>query len=183
MIYSAQSRDVGTGEIMSKSGLVKPIARANLVEEVFLKYLDARRAFNLELERCALKGWPDRSVAIRNAARLQELYYSLLSARLNHLVLQNGSDDATWNNHTNTLKVHERLQDQWSEREEQTLRLSDTAYAQIQSEITKLEAAADPEALIEPFNMAKRDPELVSAGWRLNNTVLDLDRELALQTS
>jgi hypothetical protein len=171
-----------TGEIVSESGPVKTGVRAKLVEEVFLRYLDARRAFNLALERCALKGWPDRSAAVRNAARLQELFYEILSLRLKHLVLRSASNDIGWNEYTSTEKVQVRVQDGWSEHEEQTLRLRDTAYAQIQSEITKLQAAADPETLIEPFNMAKRDPELVSAGWRLNNTVLALDRELALQT-
>lgn len=154
--------------------------RAKLVEEVFLSYLDARRVFNLTLERCALKGWPDRSAAITNAARLQELYYSQLSARLTHLVLQNGPNEAMWNDYTTTLKVHERLQDHWCEPEEHLLRLRDARYGQIESDITKLEAAADPETLIEPFNMAKRDRELVAASHDLSNTTCALDRKLAL---
>ena len=159
---------------------MKTSGRAGLVEEVFFRYLDARRTFNLALERCALKGWPDRSAAIRNATQLQELYFSQLSARLTHLVLQEGSDDVNWLDYTNTFKVHERLQDRWSEHEEQTLRLSDSAYSQIESEISKREAAADPEILIEPFNMAKRDPELIAAGHELNDTTFALDRKLAL---
>jgi hypothetical protein len=114
---------------------------------------------------------------------VQELFFSQLSARLTHLVLQSGSDDNTWNDYTNTAKVHRRLQELWSEHEEQTLRLRDMAYPQIQSEITELQAIADPQALEEPFRMARRDPELITAAWKLDNTVRSLDRELALESS
>jgi hypothetical protein len=110
---------------------------------------------------------------------VQELFSSRLSARLTHLVLQNGSDDATWSDYTSAAKVQERLQEGWSEQEEQTLRLRDAEYAQMQSKIAQLQALADPPALEEPFRMARRDPELVAAAWKLNNTVFALDRELA----
>jgi hypothetical protein len=170
---------LGTGEIVGESGSVIS-AQAKLVEDVFLRYLDARRAFSLALERSAIKGWPDRSAVVRNATRVQALFFSQLTARLIHLVLRNGTDDTMWNGYTTTSKVHRRLQDQWSEHEEQTLRLRDPTYAEIQGEITALQASADPDALVEPFNMAKRDPELVAAGWKLNDTTLALDRELAL---
>ena len=155
-------------------------SRAKLVEDVFLRCIDARLAFNHELERCAIKGWPDRRAPARTAARIQELYFSQLSARLSHLVLQNGSDDTAWNAYTNTAKVQERLQEGWTERDERALRSRDSAYVRIESEIVALQAIADPEALDGPYAMAKRDPELIAAGWKLNNTVWELDRELAL---
>jgi hypothetical protein len=69
-----------------------------------------------------------------------------------------GSDDAKLSGYTNTAKVHERLQGGWSEQEEQALRLCNTAYAKMQGEISKLQAAADPVGLDKPFLMAKRDP-------------------------
>ncbi len=117
---------------------------------------------------------------MRITTRVQQLFFSQLSVRLTHLVLQNGADDTAWNDYTNTAKVHERVQERWSEHEEQMLRLRDTAYAQIQSEITALQAIADPQSLEEPFKMAKRDPELIAAAWELDNPVRALDRELAL---
>jgi hypothetical protein len=43
---------LGTGEIVGESGSVS--ARAKLVEDVFFRYLDARRAFSLALERSAM---------------------------------------------------------------------------------------------------------------------------------
>lgn len=161
---------------------VKPGARALLVEDVFRRYLEARQEFNLALERCSLKGWPDKKAAVRNATYLQELFYERLSVRLKHLVLRSGLDEIRWNEYTSTAKVHERLQGGWSESEEQALRLCDKAYARMQSEIAKLQATADPPALDGPFTMAKRDPELVSAGSKLDSTIRALDRELSLES-
>jgi hypothetical protein len=154
-------------------------ASARLVERVFLKCLEARNAFSLELERCSIKGWPDRSAAIRISTRVQELFSLQLSARLTHLVRRHGSDDALWSAYTSTAKVQERLQEGWSDQEEAVLQKENGEYAQIQIKIAQLQALADPAALEEPFGMARRDPEFIAAAWKLNNTVFALDRELA----
>jgi len=157
--------------------------RALLVEDVFRRSIEARLEFVAALERCALKGWPDRSAAIRSSSRMQQLFFERLSYRLKHLVLRSStSDDIRWNEYTKTNKMHARVQSGWSVDEEEALLLCDKAYAQIQSEILKVEATTDPPALDGPFTMAKRDPELISAGWKLNNTILALDRELALES-
>jgi hypothetical protein len=154
-------------------------ARANLIKDVFLRCQDARLEFNSAVERCALKGWPDRSEAVRTAAKLQELFIAQLSARLTHLVSRAGSGDI-WNEYTTTAQVQGRVQEGWTEGEEQALRSYDAAYSQIQPKIDELQAIADSEAVEEPFEMAKRDRELIAAGWKLNNTVYALDQELAL---
>jgi hypothetical protein len=153
---------------------VKPNPRALLVEDVFRRFIEARVEFHLALERCALKGWPDRRAAIRSSTHLQQLFYERLSLRLKHLVLRGASDDVRWNEYTSTEKVHVRIQDGWSEDEERALRLSDQAYAQLESEILQVEATTDPPALDGPFTIVKRDPELLSAWSELNNTVSPL---------
>jgi len=119
---------------------------------------------------------------MRDSTTLQGLFFSPLSARLAHLVLQSGLDDAVWRGCTSTLKVHERLEDGWTELEEQTLRLRDATYVQLQSKIAELQtqAMSDSEALKEPFRMAKRDPEFIAEAWKLDETVRSLDRELAV---
>ena len=154
-------------------------ARADLIKDVFLRCQDARLEFNSALERCALKGWPDRSAAVRTATRLQELYFSQLSARLTHLVSR-GDMGAPWKEYATTAQVQGRVQEGWTEQEEAALRSYDAAYCQLQPKIDALEAIADSEAVDGPFEMAKRDPELIAAGWKLNNTVYALDQELAL---
>jgi hypothetical protein len=169
-----------TWDLVNEISSVKMRSRAKRIEEVFSRYLDARLAFCNALERCATKGWPDRVAVIRESTRLQELFFARLSARLAHLVLQNDSEGVAWNEYTNNLKVHERIQDFWSESEERALRSRDEAYVQLESRIAELQSVADPQALEEPFRMAKRDPELISAGWDLDRTVRALDEELAL---
>jgi hypothetical protein len=181
--YGTATRFQARIEVVSGVCSDTPNNRALLVEDVFRRFIEARVEFILALERCAFKGWPDRRAAIRSNTHLQELFYELLSLRLKHLVLRNDSDDIGWNEYTSTEKVHVRVQDGWSEDEEQALRLRDKVYAQIQSEILKVKTATDPPALDGPFAMVKRDPELLSAWSRLNNTVLALDRELSLEFS
>jgi hypothetical protein len=51
----------------------------------------------------------------------------------------------------------------------------------MQSEIERLQAIADPASVDGPFEMAKRDPELISAGNSLRDAIIALDRELALE--
>jgi hypothetical protein len=154
-------------------------ARAKLVEGIFLRYIDARIAFCFALQRCAIKGWPDRRALVTQSTRAQELFFAQLSARLNHLVRHAGSDDTQWNKYRTTNEVHERLWEYWSEQEKEALKLRDPAYGELQRAISELQAISDPDALTEPFKMAKRDPELIAAGWELNNIALALDRELA----
>ena len=88
-----------TSEIVTESGPMETGVRAKLVEDVFHRYLEAQREMSLALQRCALKGWPDRRALIRNATHLQELFYERLSLRLKHLVLRSASDDMGWNDH------------------------------------------------------------------------------------
>jgi hypothetical protein len=159
---------------------VKVSTRAKLVEDVFLRYLESRRPFSLELGRCALKGWPDKGLLVRNTTRVQMLFFDQLSTRLARLMLHNGSDDAIWSNYTTTSKVHERLQTDWSGYEEQALRARDSTYTEMQREPIELQAVADPDALFEPFKMARRDPELIAAAWKQNDATISLDGELAI---
>jgi hypothetical protein len=139
-------------------------------------------AFNRVLEHCALKGWPDRRAAICNATRFQELCYQRLNIRLNDLVRREGILTSGWESYTNTEKMHARLQDEWSDEEERALRLSNSNYALMRIEIERLQAIGDPATLDGPFEMARRDPELRSAGSLLDSTVRSLDRELALES-
>jgi hypothetical protein len=181
--YGTATRFQARVEVVSGVCSGTPNIRALLVEHVFHRFIEARVEFILALERCALKGWPDRRAAIRSNTHLQELFYELLSLRLKHLVLRSASDNIGWSEYTTTEKVHVRVQDGWSEDEEQALRLCDKVYAQMQSEILKVTAATEPPALDGSFAMVKRDPELLSAWSRLNNSILALDRELSLESS
>jgi hypothetical protein len=153
--------------------------RALLVRSIFRRYMDARQEFSTALERCATKGWPDRRTAARNSRALQALFRAQLAMRLESLLASKGSDDPMWDTFISTDKIHERLQEQWTEREDAEFRSRDTAYASLLTEIADAQLLINPEALDEPFRMAKRDPELRIAAARLDEVVRELDAVLA----
>jgi len=153
--------------------------RSAIVCRIFLRYLDARIKFNAELERCALKGWPDRGASIRMATRGQERLLRRLAMRLSELAGREGPEAPRWEVYTSTLKVHKALEDYWTEADEISMRAKHPSYAANEAEIIRIRKSSDPEAVREPFEMAKRDPELVAAGWSLDRTVRDLDLELS----
>jgi hypothetical protein len=165
---------------MNRACPEKADERALLVKDVFHRLLKVRSTFNLALERCSLKGWPDRTTEIRNATRLQELFHQRLSLRLKYLIRQGAPDDINWSDYTSTVQVHERLQGGWTRDEERAL-IGDGAYAQLQQDIAALLSMKDPEALDEPYKMAMRDSDFVSAAWEMDSAVRSLDQELSIE--
>jgi hypothetical protein len=152
--------------------------RALLIEKVFRQYVDAWLAFNAALERCASKGWPDRKAPIHVASRVQELMLRRLIVRLNYLN-QHASAETDWGSCTTTALVHAKVQDNWTADDEAALSRSDAAYSALQNEIEMLISKADPPALEEPYRMARRDPELITAGWDFDKTVRALNERLS----
>jgi hypothetical protein len=155
-------------------------ARATLLEEVFRRYLDARHEFNFLLERCTVKGWPDKKAALHVAIRLQELFLTREALRLSHLVQSSTVDVADWSSYTNMAMVHKRLEEDWNVREEEALRGSHPEYAALQREIESLQAVLDPVGLEGPFAMVRRDAEVIAAGWAFDRLVRSLERQLSL---
>jgi hypothetical protein len=163
-----------------KDHAVEPggIVRAILVHDVFRQYLDARREFNVVLERCSVKGWPDKKADLRMSFRLQELFLERMALRLNHLQ-NSASEDAVWKSYTTTSAVHERVQEGWKDSDEETLAKKDAAYAALQKEIGDLTATLDPPGLEGPFQMVKGDSELIAAAHDFDRKVRALDGQLS----
>jgi hypothetical protein len=65
--------------------MVETVAMANMVQDVFRRAVASKRAFLMVAERCAIKGWPDRKIALRNAFRLQELLGTREELRFEYL--------------------------------------------------------------------------------------------------
>ncbi|MGC1458387.1 MAG: hypothetical protein WA825_08940 [Steroidobacteraceae bacterium] len=82
--------------------------------------------------------------------------------------------------YTNTAEVQGRLQEGWSELEEQALRTCNAEYVQICNAIAEMTATANRAALLEPHRMAKGDPEFVAAAWQFDREIRALDDLLAL---
>jgi hypothetical protein len=155
-------------------------ARATLVKAAFNDYLEALRGFQVVLERCSLKGWPDKRTDLRTAFRIQELLYEQMAMRLNYLLTDDASDDATWNSCTSISKVQERLQEGWKDSDEETLSKSNVPYAAIQKEIGASKGVLDSVGLTAPLRMARRDPEEIAAGHAISTRLRELDRQLSL---
>jgi hypothetical protein len=154
--------------------------RATLVRDAFRQYLEALRGFQVVLERCSLKGWPDKKADLRTAFRIQELLYEQMAIRLNYLLTDGASEDATWNSCTSISKVQERLQEGWKDSDEETLSKSNGLYAAIQKEIDELRSILDSDGLTAPLKMARRDPEEIAAGHAISTRLRELDRQLSL---
>jgi hypothetical protein len=163
--------------------LAEPNPRALFVRDVFRQFFDARRSFLEILERCVIKGWPDRKAAVRVNFRLQELFYACETLRLDHLVNHSSSNQAAWGSYVSLSNVHERLNKGWGDLDEATLKNNDSAYAAMQTEIEALRPLIDPAALEEPFRMAGRDPELLTATQDLEGKSRELNQQLALSVT
>jgi len=147
-----------------------------VIRDAYLRYTEAKQDFFRVLERCALRGWPDRKVAIRNAVRLQELLSEQERLRLSYLEACD-STDSVWQAPT-IAAVYKRLRDDWKADTETALLSGDAGYAALQQEIEQLQVKLDSEALTGPLEMAKRDEEFVAASRDLAHTTRALDGEL-----
>lgn len=155
-------------------------SRSTLVREVFQQCVDARLNFNRALMQCASRGWPDKKASIDVAFRVQEAMLTRLMVRLDYLV-RRLAPDAEWRSYTSTALVQARLQGNWTSDNEAALIASDEAYARLNREVESLRRRADPAALEGPYQMARRDPELIAAGQALNDKILALDKQLSAQ--
>lgn len=153
--------------------------RAALVLNAALQYVSAQRDFMVVLERCAIKGWPDKRDALRVAFRLQELYCEREALRLKHL--ENYSlDDAAWDSYTSIPRVRKRLEEEWEPNDEEALSKNCPVYVAIQKQIEQLKAGSDPVGLEGPFDMVKGDPELLAAARLFEERHRRLDRTLSI---
>jgi len=156
--------------------------RPLVIRDVFARCVDARLDFNAALARCARKGWPDKKDAIDTAFRVAEAALRRLRVRVDFLVQQGASADADWNSYTSTALVQTRVQDHWTDKDESGLSRNDPEYVALNLEIEELtrlhDAAGNAAQLEKPYEMAMRDPELIAAGWELNNKVWKLDEQL-----
>lgn len=126
------------------------------------------------VERCAAKGWPDRTAEFRAATRAQQLFRDQELARLKYALAADSA--AALDSYTEIGSIIRRLRDEWTAHDEEALLANDPAYASIQAQITTMRRL-DTE-LNEPMEMAKRDPELRSAAQKFKQTVRTLQSRL-----
>lgn len=151
--------------------------RAALVLSAARQYLYGQRELVQTMERCAIKGWPDRKAALSVAFRIQHLFHERELLRLEYLSHQTSPD--LWRSFTSISLVRERLQQAWKADDEETLRRSEAGYVAVQKEIDDLQRVLDPVALDGPLNMAKRDPEVSTLARALERKLRDFDKQLS----
>jgi hypothetical protein len=153
--------------------------KADVVLRAYRRYMESNREYNKVVERCSLKGWPDRKVALRNAFKLQALLYDQQELRLDHLTNAFDPKDAVWKSFTSVSAIFKRLNEDWSDAEEEALKRSSPSYTVLLTAIKECQSLMDPDALDGPFLAAQRDPEYRAAGAAHYDVLQELNDELA----
>jgi hypothetical protein len=151
--------------------------RSTLIQDVFTRYMLALGEFFAVVERCAIKGWPDRAAAIGRHIEVQRLFRDEEVSRLKYIL---GSDsDVVLESYCRIDLIRQRLRAGWTAGDEEALRASDPAYAALEERIqTATSTSLDPTGLDGPLEMAKKDYEVLRAIHTLKETYWALDRQL-----
>jgi hypothetical protein len=152
--------------------------RESLVLEVFEEYLEAFRSLQFVLERCLLKGWPDKNEALRATIRAQLGFCDQEWLRLKWI--QHHSSFGDW---TRLSHIRTRLITNWTDAEQQALLESDPRYAASENEIASIRARHNPDDVGGAYQMAARDPEFRAAMEDFKRTIRSLESRLARRKS
>jgi hypothetical protein len=144
------------------------------IRELFHQYIQALREYITVNERCQLKGWPDRKVAIMNATKVKSLYCDSAVMRLAYLLRYGVSTD-TWLSIGDILN---RISGGWKDAEEIALKGESPQYLDLSREAESAQAAMDEVALEGPIQGARRDPEWQEAALAFGARQLALDADL-----
>jgi hypothetical protein len=122
-----------------------------VVREAFRQYLESSREFLLAAEGFALKGWPDRKVALHNTFRLQQLFHDREALRFDHLTVGLGPEDVLWKSLSSMSNIFQRIDALWNDVEEDALKMANAAYADILAEKKKAKFRWTPPRLTGLF--------------------------------
>ena len=154
------------------------MAKLDVLAGVFRKYSEAHREFLEVMQRCCLKGWPDRKPGIVNACELQRLFNEQQALRFEYWLASGQSDEGAW---VSVNSISRRLRQDWGPLEEQALSGSNARYREIAAEIERRQAALDSDVIREPLDAARRDPEYVAALSSIQEALRQLDSQLVAE--
>jgi hypothetical protein len=148
----------------------------NALRTIFHGYLATKRGFGAEMDRLALKGWPDRKPAVQALSQLSNAVMECEMLRFEYLLSHVSLDSPIW---TSLQTILQRLLTDWLPSDESILGDANAAYRDAMRRWEAAERNRDPSALDEPMKDARRDPEfkLVCAAFAKRNN--ELDREFA----
>ena len=148
---------------------------STLIRDVFKQYMVALGEFFAVFERCAIKGWPDRAAVIRRHIEIQMLFRDQEIARLKYVL--DSDSDVSLDSYTRVDLIRRRLIGDWAVCDEETLCAKDAEYVALQQRLENLRRLG-PGDVDGPLEMAKTDPELLSAVETLKETHRALDSRL-----
>jgi hypothetical protein len=147
-----------------------------MVRETYREYLEWAKSLLMLAEKCSIKEWPDRTLALQKVFRLQILYNEREALRFEYLIKGDMPDIMTRKSLT---RINERLIKEWTEAEEAGLRESNSTYRDLLRGIADLEGKADSPALDEPFQTLTQNSDYRSARLAFANRIQELNEQLS----
>jgi hypothetical protein len=153
--------------------------RALVVRTAVRQYLQSMKVFLMLAERCSLKGWPDRKIAVHNTFRLQLLFHERDAIRFEHLIKGHPPEGASWQSFSSISNIFKRLNEAWEDVDEVAIKMDNPAYIDILTEIERRQASMDPAALDGPLRDLQEASEYRAARQAIAETLREIDDQLA----
>lgn len=150
--------------------------QATIVRAIYREYLEWAKSLLMLAEKCSIKEWPDRTIALQKVFRLQVLYNEREALRFEYLIKGDMPDIVTWKSLT---RINERLIKEWTEVEEAGLRESNSTYRDVLRGIADLEGKTNSPALDEPFQALTQNSSYREARVAFANRIQKLNEQLS----
>jgi hypothetical protein len=151
-------------------------SRANIVHDVFRKYVESYRQYLKIAERRAVELSPDRALAWQNVFRLQHLLKERQALRFEYLFGRDKFDRVTLRS---LSSITARLDNGWSEAEEAELKENLLIYREISQEIEDIQSKWDSNALGDSSRVVDQDLKYCDARQALADRTRKLGARLA----
>jgi hypothetical protein len=148
----------------------------NVLREIFQRYLETKHELAGDVDRLALKGWPDRKAAVQALSQVTNLVMECELQRFEHLLSHVPLASTVW---TSIATITQRLHTDWHATDEQVLNDANTAYRDVVRKLEAAERKHDRAALDGPFKDARRDPEFGIACEAFAKRNRELDQQLS----
>jgi hypothetical protein len=144
------------------------------IRGIFDRYLATKRELCPDLDRIVLKGWPDRTSAVRALSRLASLVMECEILRFEYLLNQVPLESPIW---TSLRTITQKLFPDWDASDEKILSDTNAAYRETVKKLEAAERSQNPAELDGPLKDARRDPEWKKAWESFHKSNDELDRQ------
>jgi hypothetical protein len=159
-------------------------SRSEIVEEAFKKYMNACRELWTVSEQRAMSAQqvdmnlpPDRILVWQDMFGIQRLFIERQALRFEYLLGSGVFDLDTW---TSLNGITERLDKEWSEKEETHLKESSAIYNNVFREIRERQSRLNSSATRGPGEILQQDSKYRDARIALARKIEKLDKKLSI---